>query len=97
MTKITTKIKYTRHSQEYKDHALELAKQVGIAKCARQLQLHESQLYTWRKNAQHQATISQRESSLACENVLLKKELARAREELAIAKKAATYFAKQLS
>ena len=97
MTTATKKIKYTRHSQEYKTHALELAKQVGIAKCARQLQLHESQLYTWRKNAQHQASITHRESTLANENVLLKKELAKAREELAIAKKAATYFAKQLS
>ena len=55
------------------------------------------ELYTWRKNAQHQASITHRESTLANENVLLKKELAKAREELAIAKKAATYFAKQLS
>lgn len=87
---------YTRHSDEFKTEALKLASQVGVASAARQLNLHESQLYQWRKQAEHQQTVSQRESVLATENARLKRELAQAREELAIAKKAATYFAKQL-
>lgn len=96
MTTTASQAKYTRHSTEFKKQALELSQQIGVAASARQLQLHESQLYAWRKQAQHQSTVSERESSLACENARLKKELARSQEELAIAKKAATYFAKQL-
>lgn len=90
------KSSYTRHSNEYKAEALKLVKQVGVASAARQLDLHESQLYSWRKQAEHQQTVSDRESALATENARLKRELAQAREEIAIAKKAATYFAKQL-
>lgn len=90
------KSSYTRHSAEYKTEALKLAKEVGVARAARQLSLHDSQLYSWRKQAEHQRTVSDRESALATENARLKRELAKAREEIAIAKKAATYFAKQL-
>ncbi len=90
------KSSYTRHSSEYKAEALKLAKQVGVAKAARELNLHDSQLYSWRKQAEHQQTVSDRESTFATENARLKRELAQAREEIAIAKKAATYFAKQL-
>ena len=97
MTSKPIKKTYVRHSAEFKAEALKLAQQIGVAASARQLELHESQLYAWRKAAQHQASVSERESTLACENVRLKKELSRAQEELAIAKKAATYFAKQLA
>ena len=90
------KASYTRHSSEFKAEALKLAKAVGVASAARQLNLHESQLYSWRKQAEHQRTVSDRESELATENARLKRELAQAREEISIAKKAATYFAKQL-
>ena len=69
---------------------------MGVAKAARELSLHESQLYDWRKKAEHQQTISDREQQQATEIVRLKRELAKAKEELGIAKKAATYFAKQL-
>ena len=41
------KSSYTRHSAEYKAEALKLAKEVGVARAARQLSLHESQLYSW--------------------------------------------------
>lgn len=90
------KASYTRHSDEFKSDALKLAEQTTVASAAKQLGLHESQLYSWRKRAEHQKTVSERESSLATENARLKRELAQAREEIAIAKKAATYFAKQL-
>jgi len=41
-------------------------------------------------------TASERESELAAENARLKRQLAEQAEELAILRKAATYFAKRL-
>ncbi len=40
-----------RYSAEFKSEALGLAEQVGVAGAAKQLGLHESQLYAWRKKA----------------------------------------------
>lgn len=70
------KVSYTRHSAEYKQESLKLAVQVGVAKAAKQLGLHESQLYAWRKQSGHAKTISERESNLAAENSRLKRQLA---------------------
>jgi transposase len=96
-TKVTNpKASYTRHSAEYKQEALKLATQIGVAKAAKQLGLHESQLYAWRKQSEQVKTVSERESSLAAENARLKRQLAQQTEELAILKNAATYFAQQL-
>ena len=55
------KATYIRHSQEYKGEALKLAADLGIAKAAKQLGLHESQLYAWRKDSEHAKTVSDRE------------------------------------
>lgn len=90
------KATYIRHSQEYKGEALKLAADLGIAKAAEQLGLHESQLYAWRKDSEHARTVSDRETALAAENVRLKRQLAQQAEELSILKNAATYFAQQL-
>ena len=84
------KATYIRHSQEYKGEALKLAADLGIAKAAKQLGLHESLLDAWRK------TVNDREATLATENVRLKRQLAQQAEELSILKNAATYFAQQL-
>ena len=89
------KASYTRHSAEYKQESLKLAAQIGVAKAAKQLGLHESQLYTWRKQSEHAQTVSAREASLATENVRLKRQLAQQSEALALLKNAATYFAQQ--
>lgn len=86
----------TRHCAEYKQESLKLAAQIGIAKAAKQLGLHESQLFAWRKQSEHAQTVSEREASLAAENVRLKRQLAQQAEELALLKNAATYFAQQL-
>ncbi len=51
---------------------------------------------SWRKQAEYKQDISERESQLATENARLKRELHTTKEELSIAKKAVTYFAKQL-
>ena len=98
MSRKTTvgKASHIRHSDEYKQESLKLAAQIGVAKAAKQLGLHESQLYTWRKLAEHAKTVSEREASLAAENVRLKRQLAQQAEELSLLKNAATYFAQQL-
>ncbi len=90
------KATYTRHSSEFKQEALKLVAQMGVAKAAKQLSLHESQLYNWRKVSEHARTVSERESSLAVENARLKRQLVQQAEPLSILKNAATYFAQQL-
>ncbi|WP_143698162.1 IS3 family transposase [Vibrio sp. qd031] len=81
------KTKRTRHTEEFKAEALKLADLIGVAKAARQLSLHESQLYAWRKALKHSASISGREQELASENAKLKRLLAEQAEELEIGKK----------
>lgn len=85
-----------RYSDEYKSEALALADRVGVASAAKQLGLHESQLYAWRGKARREETQGESERRLSAENVRLKRQLADQAEELAILKKAAAYFAKGL-
>lgn len=91
-----SKKKRILHSSEFKAETLKLAEKVGVAAAARQLSLHESQIYGWRKAAKGNASTSQREKELAVENAKLKRQLAEQAEELEIVKKAATYFARNL-
>ncbi len=84
------------HSPEFEAEALKLAEKVGVAATARQLSLHESQIYGWRKAVKKDTTISQREHEKAAEVAKLRRLLAEQAEELDIVKKAATYFAKDL-
>lgn len=83
-----------RYSDEYKREALNLADRVGVPKAAQQLGMPASQLYNWRSQSKRRQSQGDREQQLAAENVRLKRELAEAREEAAILKKAAVYFAK---
>ena len=92
-TKRTTRRK---HSPEFRAEALALAEKIGIPTAARELGLHDSQLYGWRSKANAKRDQSKREQSLAAENARLKRQLAEQAEELAIVKKAATYFARSL-
>lgn len=98
MTRRTGKTKATRkqHSPEYRIEALALAEKVGIPEAAKQLGLHDSQLYGWRAKARANQDKSVLEQSQAAEIVRLKRKLAEQEEELAIVKKAATYFARSL-
>ena len=91
--KATTQTR-VRRSPEYREEALRLAEKVGIPTAARQLGLHESQLYGWRSKSKQQQSVSAHEQRLEAENARLKRQLAEQAEELAILKKAATYFAK---
>jgi transposase len=85
-----------RHSQQYKTESLALAETVGVPTAAKQLGLHESQLYSWRSKARLAQDRSAVEERLLVENARLKRQLADQAEELAIVKKAAAYFAKSL-
>jgi transposase len=85
-----------RYSQEYKTESLSLAKRVGVKEAAKQLGLHESQLYGWRGKADTESNRSEREREQATEIARLRRQLADQAEELAIVKKAAAYFAKGL-
>jgi len=97
---MTTKTKATksrnRYSDAYKAEALALAEKVGVSLAAKQLGLHDAQLYSWRNKARLRQETSAAEDLLRIENARLKKQLAEQAEELAIIKKAAAYFAKSL-
>lgn len=98
MTKQAASKKVIRkqYSPEFRKEALALAEKIGVAKAAKELGLHDSQLYGWRTKARAQQDQSEREQSQAAEIARLKRKLAEQEEELAIVKKAATYFAKSL-
>ena len=85
-----------QRSQAFKAEALGLAEKVGVARAAVDLGLHGSQLYDWRQKATLRRSQSDVEQSQATEIARLKRLLAEQAEELAIVKKAATYFAKSL-
>jgi len=85
-----------RYSKEFKDEALALAEKLGVAAAAKELGLHESQLYGWRVKSRAERDQSATERNQAAEIVRLKRKVADQAEELAIVKKAAAYFAKSL-
>lgn len=85
-----------QYSEEYKREGLALAERVGVAAAARQLGIHESQLYDWRAKVRREQDQGEVQRQLAAENARLKRQLADQTEELAILKKAAAYFAKGL-
>lgn len=85
-----------RYPDEFRENALALAQRIGVAKAASELNLHESQLYAWRKKQQLALSCSEREQQQSIEIAKLKRQLAEQSEELAILQKAATYFARRL-
>lgn len=98
MTKQTGKKSTSRrkHAPEFRAEALALAEKIGVSKAAKELGLHESQLYGWRTKARAAQDRGEVEQQQALEIARLKRQLAEQAEELAIVKKAATYFAKSL-
>ena len=69
---------------------------MGVAAAARQLSLHESQIYGWRKAANKNSSTTEREKELAAEVAKLKRQLAEQAEELEIVKKAAMWVFMQV-
>jgi transposase len=98
MARKTTQSKTSRkrYSQDYRNEALALAERIGVAGAAKELGLHESQLYGWRAKARMSRDQGEHENRQAAEIVRLKRQLAERDQELAIVKKAAAYFAKSL-
>ncbi len=90
------KMSNNRYPDEFRENALLLAQRIGVAKAASELNLHESQLYAWRKKQQMALSCSEREQQQSVEIVRLKRQLADQADELAILQKAATYFARRL-
>lgn len=90
-------VKQTRnqYSPEFKKQALERAEKDGVAVAARDLNLKESQLYTWRQKQRLEGQTSEEQKLQHAELAKLKREVARLEEENAFLKKAAAYFAKQ--
>jgi putative transposase len=76
-----------RYTAEYRREALLLADKVGVAVAAKQLGLHESQLYNWRGKDRLERSQSEVEKQQALEIVRLKRQLAEKTEDLAILKK----------
>lgn len=92
----TKKTHRRKHSPEFRQEALALAKKIGVSKAAKELGLHDSQLYDWRSKARLQQNQNDADQNLVIENARLKRLLAEKTEEVDILKKAATYFAKSL-
>lgn len=76
-----------RYSLEFKAEALKLTENASVASAARQLGLHESQIYSWRSAERGKAHSSSREVELSTENARLNRQLSEQTEELAILKK----------
>lgn len=92
----TSKTAHKQHTREFRDEALKLADRIGVVAAARELSLYESQLYAWRSKLKNAHSSSDREQEMSVEIARLKRQLAERDEELAILRKAATYFAKRL-
>ena len=89
MTKQPKNHKTTRrqHTPEFRAQALALAEKIGVAATARDLDLHESQIYDWRSKAQTQLAKSDLEKQQAGEIAKLKRQLVDKDEEVEILKK----------
>jgi transposase len=98
MTRRIHEKKKTRkqYSREFKGEALALAERLGVPAAARELGLHESQLYGWRVKARAERNQSETERNQAVEIARLKHKVAEQAKELAILKKAAAYLSKGL-
>lgn len=84
------------YSMEFKREAIALADKVGTTQACEELGITSASLYGWRQKLEYQASKSVREQAKDTEIAKLKRQLADKSEEVAILKKAATYFAKNL-
>ena len=88
------------YSREFKIEAVRLAEQSGkpVIQLARELGIGKNQIYKWKQQLERHAqkAFPGKGRETDDETVLLKRELAVAKEEIEILKKAAAYFAKNL-
>jgi len=95
-TKQSKKKPRQHYSNEFKREAVALADKIGTTQACEELNITSASLYGWRQKQEYQASKSEREQAKDTEIARLKRDLADKNEELAILKKAATYFAKNL-
>jgi len=97
-----TRKKYKTYSKEFKVEAIRLVEESDrpVAQIARELGIRQNQIYKWKEQLSDKGgtafpgkgNISERDQ----ENTRLRRELAKAKEEIEILKKASAYFAKHL-
>lgn len=90
-----TKPKRHQYSPQFKEQALERAKQDGVPKAAQDLGLAPALLYGWQAKARQSGQPFEERKLQQAEMARLKRENARLAEEVAFLKKAAAYFAKE--
>ena len=83
-----------QYPDEYKLEAVKLSDRFGTTEAARELGIQTSQIYNWRTKIRRAESTSDSENRLLAEVARLKRELVEQRDELALLKKAAAYFAK---
>ncbi len=98
---MNSKINKQRYSKEFKDSSVQLALsgQTSITQTAKDLGLSDNTLYNWiseyRKTNNIQSSVALNRTPEQQEIINLKKELARAKQECEILKKATAYFARE--
>jgi|SRR5574343_158191 len=93
----TTPAKANRkqYTPQFKEQALERAKQDGVPKAAKDLGIAQAMLYSWQAKSRQTGQSFEEQKLQQAEIARLKRENARLEEEVAFLKKAAAYFAKQ--
>jgi transposase len=92
---------YQRYSKTFKLEAIQLAEEseTPVTQVARELGIRVNQIYKWKQQLESKGEGAfpgkGRQAGLEAENARLRRELALAKEETAILKKAAAYFAKE--
>ena len=89
------KVKRSKYSSQFKEQAVERAKKDGVAKVAKDLGIHESALYNWRKELEKTGIPFEEQKIRDAELARLKREVSRLSDENAFLKKVAAYFTKE--
>jgi len=92
---------YQRYTKEFKLEAIRLAdeSEQPVTQVARELGLRVNQIYKWKQQLEAKGEAAfpgkGRQAGLEAETARLRRELAQAKQEVEILKKAARYFAKE--
>ena len=88
-------VKRRKYSPEFKDRALLRAETEGVSQVANDLGITESMLYSWRAKQRLSGQPHEIQKQQQAEMARLAREVKRLKEENALLKKAATFFAKE--
>ena len=93
-SKNTARLSRKKHTAQFKEQAILLAKKDGVPKVAQDLGIAPSMLYSWRAKPGPRGQSFEAQSLQQTEMARLKRDNARLEGEVAFLKKAAAYFAK---